>query len=70
MIERLRELEADGLVERIVDPGPPITTTYRLTPSGTTLQPALEVLRQWASEATTTTTIGSQSATAERRRPG
>ena len=46
--ERLRELEATGLVERSVDPGPPITVTYALTPAGQDLGPAMSALREWA----------------------
>ena len=46
--DRLRELEASGLVTREVDPGPPITATYRLTPAGERLGPAMEALREWA----------------------
>lgn len=46
--ERLRELAAAGLVRRTVDPGPPITSTYALTPDGEQLAPMLEMLRRWA----------------------
>lgn len=48
MTERLRELESEGLVERIVDAGPPITSTYRLTPEGEQLGGALADVRSWA----------------------
>ncbi|GAA1620219.1 MULTISPECIES: helix-turn-helix domain-containing protein [Brevibacterium] len=48
--ERLRELEALGLVERQVDTGPPITVTYALTPRGLRLRPAFDALRTWAQE--------------------
>ena len=48
--ERLRELEEAGLVERTVDPGPPIAVTYRLTPLGAELEPAMGALRDWASK--------------------
>ncbi|MGW4029604.1 winged helix-turn-helix transcriptional regulator [Streptomyces sp. NPDC004838] len=46
--ERLRELESLNLVARVVDPGPPITSTYSLTPRGEALRPALDALRVWA----------------------
>ncbi len=46
--ERLTELQNVGLVERDVDPGPPITSTYRLTPRGRELGPAMDALRIWA----------------------
>jgi DNA-binding HxlR family transcriptional regulator len=47
---RLLELTDAGLVERTVDPGPPTTTAYSLTPLGEHLGPALEELRAWAGE--------------------
>jgi DNA-binding HxlR family transcriptional regulator len=47
---RLVELIEAGLVDRSVDPGPPTTTTYSLTPLGEHLGPALEELREWAGE--------------------
>ena len=46
--ERLRELEARGVVERHVDPGPPARVTYGLTDMGVGLEPALAALRRWA----------------------
>jgi DNA-binding HxlR family transcriptional regulator len=46
--ERLTELQNVGLVEREVDPGPPITATYRLTERGRALGPAMDSLRVWA----------------------
>jgi DNA-binding HxlR family transcriptional regulator len=44
MSERLQELCEAGLVERQVDPGPPLGTRYHLTPHGERLRPALESL--------------------------
>jgi DNA-binding HxlR family transcriptional regulator len=46
--ERLTELQNAGLVERDVDPGPPITATYRLSARGRALGPAMDALRIWA----------------------
>jgi DNA-binding HxlR family transcriptional regulator len=46
--ERLRELTASGLVEREVDPGPPVATTYALTRHGRGLEPVVEALREWS----------------------
>ncbi len=46
--ERLTELQNSGLVERDVDPGPPITSTYRLSARGRALGPAMDALRVWA----------------------
>lgn len=46
--ERLSELQSIGVVEREVDPGPPITATYRLSERGKALGPAMDALRVWA----------------------
>jgi DNA-binding HxlR family transcriptional regulator len=48
MADRLRELQDAGLVNRQVDPGPPITSLYTLTADGEALRPILEPLRPWA----------------------
>ncbi|WCO67598.1 helix-turn-helix domain-containing protein [Iamia majanohamensis] len=48
--ERLTELGGAGLVAREVDPGPPVSVTYRLTPRGEALGPALGALEEWAAE--------------------
>jgi DNA-binding HxlR family transcriptional regulator len=45
---RLRELEAEGLVERSVHPGSPARVSYALTDKGQALEPALCELRSWA----------------------
>jgi DNA-binding HxlR family transcriptional regulator len=45
---RLRELEEEGVVERLVEPGAPVRVTYSLTEKGTELRPAIAELRQWA----------------------
>jgi DNA-binding HxlR family transcriptional regulator len=44
----MKELEARGVVERIVIDGPPVHVEYRLTEMGRALQPALNELRDWA----------------------
>jgi len=46
--DRLKELEAYGLVKRTVYPGPPIRVEYQLTRKGLELAPALEELKRWA----------------------
>jgi DNA-binding HxlR family transcriptional regulator len=46
--ERMKELEARGVVERRVDPGPPVRVEYSLTRMGRSLAPALEALKAWA----------------------
>ena len=48
LTERLRELETEGLVERLVDPGPPVRVSYRLTTRGRALQPVLAAVADWA----------------------
>jgi DNA-binding HxlR family transcriptional regulator len=58
MTDRLRELTDAGLVEREVDPGPPTTITYALTPLGEHLGPALEALRVWARELPAASELG------------
>ena len=46
--ERLRELEAEGLVRRTVMPGPPVRVSYELTEAGASLTPVIEGLTKWA----------------------
>ncbi len=46
--ERVKELEARGVVERTVLPGPPVRVEYALTPMGRSLAPALDELAAWA----------------------
>jgi DNA-binding HxlR family transcriptional regulator len=50
LTERLRELEAEGLVERLVDPGPPVRVSYRLTPRGRALGPVIASVDAWAAD--------------------
>ena len=46
--ERLKELEAEGIVEREVLDEQPVGVEYRLTPKGEALEPAVTALKQWA----------------------
>jgi DNA-binding HxlR family transcriptional regulator len=46
--ERLRELEAEGIVERTVIPEVPVRIEYALTDKGRALQSALEAIAKWA----------------------
>jgi DNA-binding HxlR family transcriptional regulator len=46
--QRLRELEAEGLVEREVESGTPVRVTDSLTEKGAELGPAIGELKQWA----------------------
>jgi DNA-binding HxlR family transcriptional regulator len=47
---RMKELEALGLVDRRVEPGPPLRVTYSLTPKGRALEPVMKGLADWAQE--------------------
>ncbi len=46
--ERLRELEAEGIVERTVIPDVPVRIEYGLTEKGRALQSSLDALAKWA----------------------
>jgi len=46
--ERMKELEARGVVTRHVDPCPPVKVLYELTDMGQSLEPALQELKSWA----------------------
>ena len=48
--ERLRDLEAAGLIERTVLPTSPPTVEYRLTARGRRLGPVIEAMRAYAEE--------------------
>src|ERR1700679_731551 len=48
--ERLRDLEAAGLVQRTVIPSSPPTVEYRLTIKGKRLAPIIEAMRDYARE--------------------
>jgi DNA-binding HxlR family transcriptional regulator len=48
--ERLKELEAEGIVERRVLDGAPVRVEYSLTPKGRALEPTLGALKAWARE--------------------
>jgi len=50
MSERLRELEAEGLVRRIVTPDTPVRVEYELTEKGRSLREPLRAIGAWAEE--------------------
>ena len=50
LAERLNELQMTGLIVREVQPGPPVSVTYRLSPSGLAMIPAMLELSTWASK--------------------
>ncbi|MDQ3851076.1 MAG: helix-turn-helix transcriptional regulator [Actinomycetota bacterium] len=46
--ERMKELEAHGVVQRIVRSGRPVRVEYALTDMGRALEPAVRELEAWA----------------------
>src|SRR5262245_37441832 len=46
--ERLKELEADGIIRRDVTPSTPVLIEYRLTDQGRDLERVMVELRSWA----------------------
>lgn len=46
--DRLRELEAEGIVERTVIPETPVRVEYGLTRKGRALAPVMEGIMDWA----------------------
>ncbi len=48
--ERLKELEAEGIVERRVLDGSPVRVEYSLTEKGQALEPAVRALKEWGRE--------------------
>src|SRR5436190_5899799 len=48
--DRLRELEAEGIVKRVVFPHIPVRVEYQLTEKGKALQPVIEAIHTWAEQ--------------------
>lgn len=48
--ERLKELEAEGIVRRHVTPETPVRVDYQLTEKGRALQAAVSAISKWAEE--------------------
>lgn len=48
--DRLRELEVEGIVERLVYPQVPVRIEYRLTEKGRDLKPVLDAIQTWAEQ--------------------
>jgi DNA-binding HxlR family transcriptional regulator len=46
--ERMKELEARGMVQRTVISGPPLRVQYELSEMGQELEPALTEIQSWA----------------------
>jgi DNA-binding HxlR family transcriptional regulator len=62
LTERLRELEAEGIVRRTVEPGPPVRVTYGLSEAGKELEQALTALGRWAERWVQPDRVGAKSA--------
>ncbi len=52
--DRLRELEAEGIVDRTVVPETPVRVEYALTPKGRALVKAFDAISDWAHDWQTT----------------
>ena len=50
LTERLRELEAEGLVERTVYPESPVRIEYSLTAKGQAMKTVVDAIQAWASD--------------------
>jgi DNA-binding HxlR family transcriptional regulator len=48
--DRLRELEAEGIVQRVVYPQIPVRVEYQLTEKGRALKPVVEAIHTWAQQ--------------------
>ena len=46
--DRLRELEDEGIIERVVYPQIPVRVEYRLTEKGYDLKPVVDAIHEWA----------------------
>jgi DNA-binding HxlR family transcriptional regulator len=50
LTNQLRELESDGILERIIYPEIPPRVEYNITPYGSTLLPIIDSMYQWAKQ--------------------
>jgi DNA-binding HxlR family transcriptional regulator len=48
--DRLRELETEGIVQRIVYPQIPVRVEYHLTTKGSALKPVVDAIHAWAEQ--------------------
>ena len=48
--DRLRELELEGIVNRVVYPQIPVRVEYQLTEKGRALKPVVEAIHTWAEQ--------------------
>lgn len=65
--ERLRELETEGILERIVVPETPVRVEYELTEKGRALEQALNSLGRWAERWVADSRAPRQPATVKKR---
>jgi DNA-binding HxlR family transcriptional regulator len=61
--ERLRELESEGIVARIVVPETPVRVEYELTEKGRALEHALSAVGKWAERWVSESACGSRAST-------
>jgi DNA-binding HxlR family transcriptional regulator len=63
--ERLRELELEGVIERVVVPETPVRVEYELTEKGRALEPVVRAIAKWAER-----WVPAEAASAKRRAAG
>ncbi len=66
---RLKELEAEGIVKRVVIPETPVRIEYRLTEKGRALGPVVAALSAWADEWVAPASVGLSEADGRRGLP-
>lgn len=57
LAERFRELEAAGILVRLVYPETPVRIEYELTAKGRALGPVMDTVQQWADDWISTPTV-------------
>jgi len=60
--DRLRELETEGIVKRVVYPNIPVRVEYQLTEKGLALKPVTDAIHMWAQEWITLTSADEEQA--------
>jgi DNA-binding HxlR family transcriptional regulator len=45
---RLKELESEGIIDRVVIPEKPVRIEYVLTPKGRAIEPVVRAIEEWA----------------------
>src|SRR5712671_5753486 len=48
--DRLRELEVEGIVERVVYPQIPVRVEYKMTEKGRALEPVVNAIQNWSQQ--------------------